>query len=168
MGREGTPIHLVSRRGTASLGSPIKCGRPDRRRITAVAFLAGCWSRRGTAPPADPQTTAFEPPVYGSHEPDPSESNPVGRAPRFGSGSRGGVIPTVSGRIEPENDVVRWAWTGTEGAVERSEAVDSRGHRLARSAQWLSEYVTDAADYCPGRHCGGGPSGRSPGGGPSG
>jgi hypothetical protein len=38
--------------------------------ITAVAFLAGCWSRRGTAPPADPQTTAFEPPVYGSHEPD--------------------------------------------------------------------------------------------------
>ncbi|WP_280309452.1 hypothetical protein [Nocardia abscessus] len=39
--------------------------------ITAVAFFGGLRIRRGTSQPADPLTTAFEPPVYGSHEPDP-------------------------------------------------------------------------------------------------
>ncbi|WP_433602682.1 hypothetical protein ACQPXH_13500 [Nocardia sp. CA-135953] len=39
--------------------------------ITTVAFLAGLWIRHSTPPPADPQTTAFEPLTYGPHEPDP-------------------------------------------------------------------------------------------------
>ncbi|MFE7747283.1 hypothetical protein [Nocardia sp. NPDC057455] len=39
--------------------------------ITAVAYLAGQWARRRTPPPADSQSTAFETPVYGSHEPEP-------------------------------------------------------------------------------------------------
>ncbi|MGY1943593.1 hypothetical protein [Nocardia asiatica] len=39
--------------------------------VTAVVLLGGLWVRRTTPPPADPRTTAFEPPVLGSHEPDP-------------------------------------------------------------------------------------------------
>ncbi|WP_067690028.1 hypothetical protein [Nocardia jejuensis] len=39
--------------------------------VTVLVLLGGLWVRRHPTPPQDSGTTAFEPLVYGPHEPDP-------------------------------------------------------------------------------------------------